>query len=356
MIELERRSARVVWTSGDPLQGKVFYRPAAGTNPPMEDRESLAKSYRHQVQLNGLEPGTRYTYWIDGHDQRFQFQTQPENNAPFSFLMLSGRDAKKIERLLMTEIPDFILDLTPPSSSGDDPYKRIRPYMPVFDRYGVQSPFLKKKAEDGKEQAFSLIDWGGLQIMAIKDVSGTSALPDTPNGLPLGIFVPEESFGTSVAEETSESDSTFSILHQMLVRHNRLHPDRAVVFAAVPAEDFRHRSLDGINYLGMKRSRDDDVFPIKIDVDVNSVYADFLDTGEKIALKEPPLKERITCDDCRRLADHGAYEAAIEAYLSFIRYNAGHFQIDDAYFAVAELYDEKLFDYRSALDWYGRLL
>ena len=94
----------------------------------------------------------------------------------------------------------------------------------------------------------------------------------------------------------------------------------------------------------------------RIDVDVETIVATATDTGREIVLKAPPLQEKRTCEECRRLADHGAYEESIAAYREFILNNEGHFQIDDAYYAIAEIFDTKLFQYNDALYWYSQLL
>lgn len=68
------------------------------------------------------------------------------------------------------------------------------------------------------------------------------------------------------------------------------------------------------------------------------------------------LKPRLTCEDCRALADRGAFEESIKAYLAFIEVNQDHYQIDDAYHEVARIYDTKLFDFASAMPWYHKLM
>jgi tetratricopeptide (TPR) repeat protein len=73
------------------------------------------------------------------------------------------------------------------------------------------------------------------------------------------------------------------------------------------------------------------------------------------AAGEPLLKQKRTCEECRKLADKGAYEESIKAYKEFIETHKDSFQIDDAYFAIADLYDTKLFDYANALEWYAKL-
>lgn len=74
-----------------------------------------------------------------------------------------------------------------------------------------------------------------------------------------------------------------------------------------------------------------------------------------LAADNPLIKQKRTCQECRKLADKGAYEESIKAYQEFIDTNKDSFQIDDAYFAIADLYDTKLFDYKNALSWYNQL-
>jgi tetratricopeptide (TPR) repeat protein len=44
------------------------------------------------------------------------------------------------------------------------------------------------------------------------------------------------------------------------------------------------------------------------------------------------------------------------AYQQFINNNQGHFQIDDAYYAIADIMDTKLFQFETAVAWYEKLL
>lgn len=80
---------------------------------------------------------------------------------------------------------------------------------------------------------------------------------------------------------------------------------------------------------------------------------------ESVSFAEPNrplLKPKRTCEDCRRLADKGAYEQSIKAYQEFIETNKDSYQIDDAFLAIADIYDTKLFDFENALKWYRRLI
>jgi hypothetical protein len=93
VIRVERRQATIAWTTTDAFQGEVFYRTAAGGNAAVPVKETLSKSFHHQVALTNLTPGTRYTYWIDNPGKRYQFQTRPEANTPFSFILVGRAGA-----------------------------------------------------------------------------------------------------------------------------------------------------------------------------------------------------------------------------------------------------------------------
>ncbi len=349
VLRVERRQAVIAWTTQTQVKGKVFFRRAAGSGKPEIALETLSKSFRHQVILPNLTPGTRYTYWIDDPDRRFQFQTQPEANTPFSFVLVSGDDKRKIEQTVMSEIPDFILDMQSPGSREKDVFSRVRPYVPVFDRKGVQSPFLETQKRPSRGPW--PLDWGELRLWVAKEVSALESLPESPKaGIQGVVLAPEDrSRAAPGPNRLKESD-----LFKTLAQNNRDHPAGVISFALVPAETPWYKKAGETSFLGLPmgnaRSR------VRMDVGSHSVTAVLLETGEKFALKEPPLKAKITCDDCRKLADKGAYTAAIDAYRNFIQNNAGHFQIDDAYFSVARLYDEKLFDFKAAVQWYERLI
>jgi TolA-binding protein len=115
----------------------------------------------------------------------------------------------------------------------------------------------------------------------------------------------------------------------------------------------KNTELDGIQYCGIGTGTT--AGAARVDIDVESARAVFVDGNREVELKQPPLKQKRTCEECRRLADKGAYEESIKAYLDFIETHKGNFQIDDAYFAIADIYDSKLFEFKKALEWYRRL-
>ena len=357
LVEVGRRQASVVWTTQEPLQGRVFYHLATGSQETLTATETLSKSYRHKVQLPNLIPGMRYTYWIDNPEKRYQFQTQPEGNSPFSFLFLSGENKKDVKEPAMSELPDFIIDMGAATGGAEDPFKEIRQYIPVYNKNGAASPFLAKENKASQNTGYWQLNWGGLQLMVMEEPSAVSSIPKTVNASHFGIIMAENPEGIPSASHASVPILSGSDFHNKIKAYNKNHQKQPVVFVVLPAETLWQHQADDISYLGIPYGPGKkDLFPVRFDIDHNSVMAIVMDNRERIVLKAPPLQTKITCDDCRRLADRGAYQAAIKSYQSFIDNNKGHYQIDDAYFAVAEIYDEKLFDFKSAHSWYKNLV
>ena len=351
VIRVERRQATIAWTTVDAFQGEVFYRTAAGNNAVKAVKETLSGSFHHQVELTNLKPGTRYTYWINTPDKRYQFQTRPEANTPFSFILGAKGDSETIRAMVMNEVPDFIIDAGPVSEKGIDPFHLVRPYVPIFDHFGPKPKF--QGGGKRPQPDFWCLDWGELHLW----ISNSSdfdrrSLPEF-NKAGLQGLVLARGMASLDAEPALVPQS---LLHNTLVRHNRQQTSRPVVFVLVKSIGTWHKTADDITYIGLPMGTEQ-MPSVRIDVGRYQADAVLLDTHQKIVLKAPPLKGRISCDDCRKLADQGAYNAAIKAYQTFIQnHDAGHFQIDDAYFATARLYDEKLFDYPSAIQWYQALI
>ena len=73
---------------------------------------------------------------------------------------------------------------------------------------------------------------------------------------------------------------------------------------------------------------------------------------KELILRMPPEQSRRLCNECRRLADKAMFEESIKAYKDFIENNHEKFNTEDAYLSVAKIYDEKLYRYNEASEWY----
>lgn len=341
-------SVTISWHSREPYVGRIFYKLTGTDAGPSRAVEKFGETREHEIIVTGLKPATHYTYWIGETGKYYRFHTRPPANSPFSFIVAYGEMAKDASRLLDAEVPDFFISLN--ITPGDtDPFAGVRAYVPVFGFDGAAFT-----GETGK------LDWGGLRLIFLRNIESLGGQLDTPAPHTFGIMTGEGQPDVPVlfpkADPALLRDTK---LHKTLRAHNRQDPTRPASFVWIIGSKGAPAEVDGIRYLGLPPAKDTPSGKgnaIRVDVDVESARAVLLGDGTEITLRNPPIQGKRTCHECRRLADKGAYEESIKAYKEFIENNAGHYQIDDAYFAIAEIYDEKLFLFPDAMAWYQRLL
>ncbi len=356
-VILKTGSARVTiaWTSRKPYHGSVFYKAADSSGALDEAAEAPGESTRHQVTISGLLPGVRYTYQIGKNGEVFYFRTQPEANKPFSFMMAYGEVSGKARQLLENEVFDFLVILNTGEASARyaEQFAGMRTSVPLFDLSGPAACGGENNRQPPKP-AWNL-DWGGLRLIFVENLEELPGLLASPAFHTFGIVVSPgliESFKEE--QKVDEESLRTGKLHAVLTEHNRAHPTALAAFVLVPGTKDDGAEVDGIRYAGIPTAPGSGT--IRVDVDVENIRAVFAGLEKEIVLRMPPLQGKRTCLECRRLADKGAYEESIAAYKDFIANNRGHYQIDDAYFAIAEIYDEKLFLFKEAEAWYSRLI
>lgn len=334
----------IAWLSQEPYRGKVIYKPTGTDAKTSSVNEAFGESREHEVTITGLNPATRYTYRIGEKGKQYQFQTQPRVNKPFSFIMLYGGAAQKAANLLDAEVPDFFLSLTPIPTDEPGPFSGVRAYVPVFTKQ--PGPAWK-------------LDWGGLRLIFLDSPGELPALLNTPSPHTFGILTSPGVVDAFTGSHRLDEDTIrASGLHTALAAHNEQHPAKPASFVIVMGTKDGVFEVDGIQYVGLPVDNENvstTANAIRMDIDVENARAVFLDGQKEIVLRKAPLKGKRTCLECRRLADKGAYEESIKAYIEFVENNVGHYQIDDAYFAIGEIYDEKLFIFPEAVKWYQRL-
>jgi hypothetical protein len=353
----------ISWLSREPYKGRVFYKPTGTEAAPSSAAEKFDKTRQHEITITGLKPATHYTYWIGENGKHYRFQTQPPVNTPFSFIMVYGDFSQKVTNLLESEVPGFFISLNR-ITGASDPFSGVRAYVPVFGLAGADLVF-QKVADDSRPGMVppSLtwkLDWGGLRLIFIQDLDKLSGLLDTPAPHTFGIITYAGLLDVFTPSQNADLDSIRATkLHPGLLAHNQQYPTSPASFVWVIGSKGGAVEVDGIQYLGVPVEKEGPAGKgkaIRVDVDVESARAVLLDEQKEIALRKPPIKGKRTCHECRRLADKGAYKESINAYKEFIENNLGHYQIDDAYFAIAEIYDEKLFIFTEAMAWYQRLI
>ena len=339
LISVTTSEATIAWQSAKAYAGTVWYS-AAGDEAAMQRIDEDAAVEMHELQISGLQPGTRYMYRLSEEGQAYEFQTQPLQQTPFSLLMVSGEVGESLRRWMLTEFPELILDIGPVTvPSADDGFSDVRSYLPVYDLVGLHSPYRRALlGGDPKGPVNWQLGWGSLRLVILNSLD-MSELARVSGAQNLGLVLASESIVRD--EDTFRAE---------LEQYNARNVSQPVAFVITHGGEESVLSTNGITYCEL------DAGGYRIDVSSESVSAVNLMTGDRIALREPPLQEKRTCVDCRRLAERGAYEESVKAYKEFIRTHAGHYQIDDAYFAVASILDETLFRHADAVSWYERMI
>jgi tetratricopeptide (TPR) repeat protein len=345
VLDISQTEVTVAWSSHIAVKGRLHIAESGTQSPGLTVEEKTGKALLHEITIDGLKPGTRYSYRIEGSERSFQFQTEPDQTTPFSFLYISGGDAAEISGYFLSELPEFIVGLPAEDPTVLDPYKELRPFLGIHTPQGVDSPYLRTL---GREQSLAnhALDWGGLRLIFLHNTEDLRTLFNAPGTHTLGVFMPDALYNDPQA---------FEAFHEAAAAYNVKHPSRRLAFVSIIDGSTGDFAKDDIRYIAFP-GPDDAKHAVRLEVDVDAVRAVFLGSGREVMLKEPPLKRKITCAECRRLADKGSYEASVKAYTRFVAENQGHYQIDDAYFAVAEIYDTKLFLFQDALTWYNRLV
>jgi tetratricopeptide (TPR) repeat protein len=358
LISVQKHQATIAWTTETAVKGRVSYRPAASDSPPALALEKVSRTYRHEVVLPNLKPGSRYTYWIDNPDQRYQFQTMPESQTPFSFLLVTGAELDPLPQWVMGEFPDFILLANPKPEvvSVLDAVTTVRPYLPIFDAAGAASLYLRQPSEAGPtitSRADWHLDWGGLRLVVLNQSLNFAPLVAGYQGHTLGLWVTSGAAGEEPLDWPA--DEAENELHEKIRTYNQMHPKQAIQFVLFSGKQLNNLVRDEVHYLMLPVKDPAARTALRLDIDLIQAKAVNLIQRQNFPLKRSPLGEKITCAECRRMADRGTYAAALAAYKTFIRNNQDHYQIDDAYFAIAEIYDDKLFDPAQAQEWYAAL-
>ena len=351
----------IAWQGDRAGEGVVWYQPATARQEARRASDDLGIASRHEVVIEGLEPGTRYFYWLGRVEtaRRYEFVTAPPVDMPCWFVLTWGDVSGVISSLTVSEPGEFAVSLTPIDLDRVDPLAAARAYMPVYDPAGVSSPYLRGAAgasapvRDGSPWS---LDWGPLRLVVL------GAAPEDPGDLLEAgaaqtvavICHGPETDGWVVDGKLAVEAVRASSVHKAVTSRNGRGKPRAA-FVIAPAGARAEGLIDSVRYVAIDVRSGPGA--ARIDVAPESSQLVFLtgEPGEPISLRRPPLKQKLTCAECRRLANRGAYEASIKAYEQFIADNRGHYQIDDAYYAIAEILDERLFRFARAVTWYRRL-
>ncbi|MFH1762225.1 MAG: tetratricopeptide repeat protein, partial [bacterium] len=269
----------------------------------LEKIREKTKSKLHKIILSGLLPETIYNYTIlPGSSSGFHFRTAPRSTSSFRFAVLDS-DYGEVEELYV----DFILILAEPSQKVSKTLYKKWSSVPVFH----------------KDFRF---EWGNSYV--------SSVIPDFNN---------------------LKKDIVF------LCFSDSLRPDlisgKCPVIRFKSNDVFKLDSLEGIKDISIGKN------PVIVEVngfDVSAFRAADEEGGmPSLIVNSSTLSYKKTCIYCRRLLENKKYRESIKWYRRFLienRDEPDQYLLDDALFAIGDIFDNQLFEYDSAISEYQRLI
>gem|GEM_PF-4528901 len=294
-------SATLSWNSDTPQAFVVEYGEGDLLDRRVEEKE---KSARHQLTLTGLKPATRYGYRLHKHDRMKYFRTAPGKDGVFDLIVLSGESpACNDQGLFATALPDIIVNLTPRQ-------------CPMSDK--ASSVLLKDLAGE----AVARFNYGRYEIVLAADAASlTQALAERPPSAeaPLLAVCPV------IPEYDAQRDEYVLYVSDRIYRYR----DRAQALSERQAAWLEIDAFEValVRGTGLERTRD-------------------------VIIAAPPETKK-SCLFCNRLLEAGRYMESLEWYRAFIRENEERHAVEDAYYSIARILDEKLFNYPQAIAAYN---
>lgn len=329
LIEVSQNQIVVAW-QGD--IGEIEYWPLG-----KPDAVSLvsddAETSTHEVRIRGLTPGTYYSYRIKGADEHYNVQTEPGTSSSVSFILFDNITSDELLRLLISDSPGFLVSLSVLEVSS---FREIRPFVQVYDPDGKTAAYLRSQPNFKNKSGYR-IQWGSFVLSISKKPDYLQEQIDSLKpGYTLGLL--------------TTSQSAASLDFTPLEKHP-IASSTPPCFVLLRDSDETVEKT-GVRLVGVNAKPT----YFKIVVDTESAFMTEIPSGIQTDLRLAPVSTKRTCAECRKLADKGAFRKSVAAYVAFIEANEKHHLIDDAYFEVANIYDEKLFEFESAITWYEALV
>lgn len=291
-----------------------------------------ADTRAHEVRIGGLTPGAQYSYRIRGEKEAYNVQTEPLASSSVSFMLFDGVSQNELLRQLVSDSPGFVVSLSPLTRSSFD---GLRPFVTVYDPVGNTAAYLRRQPNFEKNAGYR-IEWGGL-VLAISDdpVYLQKQIDSLSSGYTLGLLTTEKSADALDFGPLQKLLSAASTVPGFVLLH----------------DSDKKKEGSGVRFVGVAAPHTQ--YNVLVDPEFASLTE--IPSGLQTDLRPAPVSTKRTCAECRKLANKGAYRESVAAYIAFIESNREHHLVDDAYFEVANIYDENLFDFRQAMAWYDDL-
>ncbi len=294
-------TATLSWNSETPQTFVVEYGEGDLLDRQVEDKE---KSTRHQLTLTGLKPATRYGYRLHKHDKIKYFRTAPGKDGVFDLIVLSTSS---------------------PACKNQDPFTSSRP--DIIANLAPQQCSLDENASTG----------------LIKNLSGETVVRFNYGRYEIVLAADTVSLGRTIAERPPSAGAPLLAIGPAIPEYDAQR-DENVLYVSDRAYRYRERAAT---------LTENQLMWLEIDAfEVAQVHGVGLERMREVIIAAPPETKK-SCLFCNRLLEAGRYLESLEWYRTFIRENEERHAVEDAYYSLARILDEKLFDYPQAIAAYN---
>ncbi|MDP8223808.1 MAG: tetratricopeptide repeat protein [Candidatus Lernaella stagnicola] len=291
-------SATVAWESATPGRYDIAY--GEGTLFDRSVSETDAGT-SHRINLTGLKPSTRYAYRFGEGGPTFRFRSAAGRGGAFDLV---------------------VLDAASPACGPAAPLPTPAPDVVVV--FGECSGVLA-------QHPASILTIRGPQAHPVSFGDARIIVVDTPSAAAAAL-PPDADTRRLVVVPRLPQDAPGEQTPVVLSPRGALTAERRVQW---PASQDAWLEIDAFEIAQAGAEGDDRV--------------------RRVIVPAPP-DSRKSCLYCDRLLEAGRYEESIAWYQNFIRDNQNEHQVEDAFFTVARILDEKLFRFADALLAYDTFL
>ncbi|OGS21925.1 MAG: hypothetical protein A2252_04100 [Elusimicrobia bacterium RIFOXYA2_FULL_39_19] len=364
VYSVSNNSAIIAFESKTAYRAEIAYNIYLGGAKTRAIIKEDAKTTAHKLYLQGLSPGTKYSYSFPAVSKsEFSFKTKPEANQLFRFGIvpdLAENTELSLSRLryLFINNPEFLLIKRPCSEQNPQTPQysaktaEIKPYLPLFGIFYNKNTASNSYLNDiylPLKQPYYSFNWGAWHFVSLSE----NFLEESGEALQNKLqWLKDDLKNSRNANKAVCLDAVLlgnKELNSLLIDSGT---DAVFIFSS---DKFKTIKCKNTKFISLPKN---DFCLIEADYyEASGVILD--KEGKTIGefpVKESSAKVKKTCEYCRQLMDSGRYEDSIKAYRDFIAEKNNSYQVDDAQYEMASIYDRGLYDYKNALFEYRKLI
>lgn len=366
---IDEKSAVISWRSKEHYRAEIFYNDYLADKGSQRKIKEKDKTDFHRLLLQDLSPGKKYSYSTPKiPKQTFHFKTKPLANQLFRFgvapdLRRSDNSLGKRLAGLFANNPEFLIigAAATPNIVYQQHLRKLRPYLPLFPSY-YQTNASQQDLYISTGRTYHSFNWGAWHFVCLPtdfldgedrtiEKNKTWLEKDLNDNRSMNTLVISDEGLLAQARRgpTVQRTAALNYLRQTFANNN------IVAVLLLNAASFASLTNQGTKYISLPGQ---DSYLIECDRYESNGNILNIDgkTKEAFVVKKPTAKTKRTCAYCRQQMEAGKYLKSISAYRAFIEENKLEFQVDDAQYEIAAIYDHNLYDYPNALKEYQKLI